>query len=338
MRPLFLIPIILLCLSSFSDGTDNAILRDYILTGLEYSYHENYDSAKTYFKRAIEEDPGDPSGYFFLCGLSGLYMSDFSTYEVEGLFLINLFGAAEAARKRIQTDSNDGWAHFYLGGAYAYRALREQRKRGLWGALGHALTAVAELKKSVSCDSTIYDAYMGIGSYHYFMNRLWAYVPFLGRDPDKGIREIELAMGRGTFVSIPAQEGLVYILLREKRYERGLRLAEDLVRRYPDSRTFYWTLGKVHRDMEDWENAVGIYRTLLSMIETGQPGNYHNLAYCGERLGNSLYRLHRYDEALEVCLEALDVLSNPAGTEATAQLRKDLESLREKILKARTEQ
>jgi len=338
LRTLFLISIGLLFLPSFSDATDNISLRDYILTGLEYSYHENYDSAKAYFKRAIEEDPEDPSGYFFLCGLYGLYMSDFSTDEVEGLFLINLFDAAEAARKRIQVDSNDGWAHFYLGGAYGYRALREQRKGGLWGALGHALTAVAELKKAVSCDSTIYDAYMGIGSYHYFVNRLWAYIPFLGRDPDKGIREMKLAIERGIFVRVPAQDGLTYILLREKRYERALRLARDLVSRYPNSRTFRWTLGKVHLDMEDWGNASGTYRTLLSMIETGQPGNYHNLAYCGEKLSYCLYRLHRYEDALDICLEMLDVLDNPADNEATEQLRKDLERLREKILKAKAGQ
>ena len=337
MRTLFLIPVILLCLLSFSDATDNVTLRDYIFTGLEYSYHENYDSAKSYFKRAIEEDPDDPSGYFFLCGLYGFYMSDFSTDEVEGLFLINLFEAAEAARKRIQVDSNDGWAHFYLGGAYGYRALRKQRKGGLWGALGHALTAVAELKKSVSCDSTIYDAYMGIGSYHYFVNRLWAYVPFLGRDPDKGIREMKLAVERATFVRVPAQEGLVYILLREKRYEGALRLARDLVSKYPNSRTFYWALGKVHRDMENWENAVNTYRTLFPMIEAGQPGNYHNLAYCGERLSYCLYRLRRYTEALDICLEMLDLLGNPGDNKATVELRKDLESLREKILKAKAE-
>lgn len=312
-------------------------MKENILTGLEYSYHENYDSAKASFKRAIAEDPEDPCGYFFLCGLYGLYMSDFSTDEVEGLFLINLFEAAEAARKRIQADDTDGWAHFYLGGAYAYRALREQRKGSLWGALGHALTAVAELKKSVLSDSTIYDAYMGIGSFHYFVNRLWAYIPFLGRDPDKGIREMELAIEKGTFVTVPAQDGLVYILLREKRYEKALALARDLTRRYPDSRTFHWTLGKVYEDMQDWENGSRTYQTLLSMIEIGQPGNHHNLAYCGERLSHCLYRLHRYDEALDICLEMLDILKNPSGRGATEQLRKDLERLRERILKDKVE-
>ena len=56
--------------------------------------------------------------------------------------------------------------------SFAYRAFRERRVGSNWGAFRHALTAVGALKKAVACDSTIYDAYMGIGSYLHYCHRI----------------------------------------------------------------------------------------------------------------------------------------------------------------------
>jgi tetratricopeptide (TPR) repeat protein len=301
---------------------------------LDHSYHEDYDSAGAQFKAAIEESPEDPAGYFFLCGMYGFYMNDFSTDEVDGLFLINLFQTIWTAQKRLQADSSDAWAHFYLGGAYAYRAFREQQRGSKWSALGHALTAVRELKSCVSLDTTIYDAYMGIGSYHYFVNHLWSYIPFLGTNPERGINEITLAMHQATFVSVPAQEGLIHILLREKRRAEALEFARDLVRRYPESRTFRWTLGKVYEELEDWPVAVLQYRRLYRMIETGQPGNLYNLAYCGHRLSKCLFQLGEFSEATDLCQHSLTLLDGLNEHRESEKLKKDLRSLLADIMKA----
>ncbi|MFQ5906972.1 MAG: tetratricopeptide repeat protein, partial [bacterium] len=217
-------------------------------------------------------------------------------------------------------------------------AFREQQKGNLWTALRHALTAVNELKMSVLCDSTLYDAYMGIGSYHYFINHLWSYIPLLGRDPGKGIEEIRLAVERATFVKVPAQNGLIHILLREERFDEALRLAEDLVLRYPRSRTFHWTLAEVYEDMEDWENAAGTYHKLLSMIEEGQPDNYYNMAYCGERLSYCWYMSGRYNESLLVCVRMFGLLENASDGQRTERLKEALKVLLNKIRKAKLEQ
>jgi len=330
----FLCPLLVFFTAACTWAVEDASVEDLILSGLEYSYREDYDSARARFAQAIERDPDDPAGYFFLCGMYGLYMNDFSTDEVDGLFLVNLFQTIWVARKRLEADSSDAWAHFYLGGAYAYRAFREQQRGSKWAAFGHALTAVSALKASVSLDTTIYDAYMGIGSYHYFVNHLWSYIPFLGNDPEKGIREIDLAMERSRFVRVPAQEGLVHILLREKRHEEALGLATDLVVRYPESRTFRWTLARVCEDMEDWPAAVREYRRLYRMIETGQPGSLYNLAYCGQRLSYCLFKKGETDEALELCGDSLSLIAKPYEHREVDKLRKDLRSLLSEIRQA----
>lgn len=330
----FLLLVLVIFVAAGAGATDDATMRSHVLSGLEHSYREDYDSAKAYFTAAIDYDPEDPSGHFFLCGLYGLYMNDFTTDEVDGVFLINLFQTIWSARKRLEADSSDAWAHFYLGGAYAYRAFREQQRGSKWSALGHALTAVDELKKSVSLDSTIYDAYMGIGSYHYFINYLWSRVPFLGRNPEKGIDEIRLAMEKGTFVKVPAQEGLVHILLREKRRDEALKLAQDLIRRYPESRTFRWTLAKVYEEMKDWNEASRVYRELQGMLLSAQPENVYNLAFCGLRLSHCLHRSGEHNEALEVCEDSLALLERPYEHRGIGKVRKDLQSLRKELQEA----
>jgi tetratricopeptide (TPR) repeat protein len=308
-------------------ATENDSLRGYILKGLEYSYSEDYDGARSQFEVAKDMDPADPSGYFFLCGLYGLYMNDFSTDEVDGVFLVNLLETIEKARERIEADSSDGWAHFYLGGAYAYRAYREYERSSRWKALSYALTAVGELKTSVLLDSTIYDAYMGIGSYHYFVNQLWSYVPFLGRDAEKGINEIKLAALKGTFVNVAAKEGLVHILLREKKYDEALALAGELLSEYPNSRTFRWTAGKVREEREEWELAASVYSGLMVLIEEGQLGNYYNLACCGERLAFCLCRMGEEEEARRISERMLELVEPPYEHRGVEKLRKDLQHL-----------
>jgi tetratricopeptide (TPR) repeat protein len=332
LRPLC--AMLVVAIAAVAGATENASIRDHILEGLEYSYREEYESARVRFTAAIQEAPDDPAGYFFLCGMYGLYMNDFSTDEVDGLFLINLFQTIWTAREILRADSSDAWAHFYLGGAYAYRAFREQQKGSKWSALSHALTAVDELKKTVSLDSTIYDAYMGIGSYHYFVNYLWSYIPFLGNNPERGIREMKLAMNEGRFVRVPAQEGLIHILLREKRREEAFRLASDLVLRYPNSRTFRWTLAKVYEDLKDWPAAAKEYRRLRRMIETGQPENLYNLAYCGHRLSHCLQESGEGEEAADLCRESLAFLEDVHGHGGVEELRRNLQALLSEIQKA----
>jgi len=90
--------------------------------------------------------------------------------------------------------------------------------------------------------------------------------------------------------------------------------------------------------MEDWENATITYERLLSMIEDGQPGNYYNIAYCGERLSHCLYESGRYNSSLLVCLRMLELLENASDHQGTESLRKDLRALLKKIRKARLRQ
>jgi tetratricopeptide (TPR) repeat protein len=271
----------------------------------------------------IRLDEENPAGYFFYAGLLGLYMNDFMTLEPEEDFLRYINTAMSRAEKHIEmagvTESNDfqsfendssrqalAWSYFYLGGSYGYRAFHHHQKKSYINALSDLLKAAEFLEKAIEIDSTLYDAYMGIGGYHYFINELWGVVPFVGIDSKKGIQEVMIAVEKGRYSRIAAKDGLVLILLREKEYTSALKLTLDLIGEYPKNRTFTWTLAKVFSEMGDWERALQTYKKLQQLIQEGQPDNLYNLLSCKLEIASAYFQLNREKESIDICRQILD--------------------------------
>ncbi len=122
-------------------------------------------------------------------------------------------------------------------------------------------------------------------------------LPFLSEGKERGLREIRLAVDKGLYLKVPAKDGLSLVLLREGRCEEALRLAEELVEEYPDSRSFLWTLSKVHFEKKDWEQAEHSFRRLLSKIEESQPDNLYNILFCRMRIAQTYYERGMFGEA-----------------------------------------
>lgn len=297
---------------SFSSESEGNIEK-----GFQLTYQERYEEARREFEMVIREDPENPSGYFFLAGLVGLRMSDFSTIEPEDEFLQHIEDALDYSRKKIEKNPGDAWAFFFLGGSYGYRAYHYHQKKSFLNAFGDALNAVEALKKAVELDSTLYDAYLGVGGYHYFIHELWGIVPFMGKDPKKGIEEVKLAMENGRYSRIAAKNGLVLLLLREKDYPAALKLALELIGEFPENRTFNWTLAKVFSEMGDWEKALLTFEKLLQLIRERQPDNLYNLLSCQLEVALVNSQLKREEVCIEICREILDQIdrSNPLSKE-----------------------
>ncbi|MCH7760014.1 hypothetical protein IIA15_01215 [candidate division TA06 bacterium] len=292
-----------------------ALREDHIQHGLQFAYQEQYEEARAEFERVIQLDGESPAGYFFIAGLIGLYMSDFSTLEPEDEFLRYIEDAVERSETKLQENPRDPWAYFFLGGSYGYRAFHSHQKRNFLKAFTDVLKAAEALKKAIKVDSTLYDAYMGVGGYHYFVNELWGVLPFLGKGPDEGIQEVRLAVEKGRYSRIAAKDGLVLLLLREKRYTHALKISLELIGEFPNNRTFNWGLAKVFSEMGDWERALMTYEKLFALIRKGQPRSLYNLLSCQLEIARVYYHQKRFDECVELCRGILDQIegANPAS-------------------------
>ena len=100
-----------------------------------------------------------------------------------------------------------------------------------WGAFQDGLKCSSYLKKSLKIDSTYYDAYLGLGAYHYHKtvkSKAFLWLPFVADRRAQGIEELRLCIDSGYLAAHNARESLLRIYFDEKRYEELLVLADSL--------------------------------------------------------------------------------------------------------------
>lgn len=322
-----------IALISLVSGLPEGDARDHILKGLDFAYSEEYANAEREFEKVVELDKENPSGYLFQTGLLHLYMNDFTTYEAEDEFYSRVEETVERARALIAESPQDAWGYFCLGGAYSYLTFHYAQQKKYWWAVQYGIRAVRELEKSLALAPDLYDAYLGIGSYHYFQNEAKEKLPFLEGNKEKGIEEIRLAVEKGIYLRVPAKDGLSLVLLREGRYEEALRLAKELVDEYPASRTFLWTLCKVYFEKGDWENAEESFRALLARLEDSEPNNLYNVLFCRMRIAETYYERGMHTEAEREAGRILELAAQRGSGKDLGELVGEAEKLLKTISK-----
>ncbi len=273
-----MINLIFLYLFIISPTTDSLLTK-----GLGYCYIENYDSAGYYFNEMVKEEPGNPAGYFMQTGLLLFYMTD---YEVEDSLqrffqmVDSTIRVCEIFRSRAKDTSLIAWSYFFEGGSYLYRGFWYGRKGKYLKAVSDAKKAIDYMMKAVDIDSTVYDAYLGVGGIHYFYYRLKKIMSLgLADSNNNGIDEIKLAVERSKFSSVVATDVLVIILGEEKRFNEAWRIIDSLRNKYPTSRTFQWAAVKLAESQKNPIICIREYLKLFKMIEKTQPQSYYNLMY-----------------------------------------------------------
>jgi len=223
-------------------------------------------------------------------------------------------------------------AWFYLAGSYAplaqWRVLRGER-----------LAAAREggkikdaLERALSLDSSLKDAYFGIGLYHYYADVAPAAAKFLrwllllpGGDRTKGLQEMLEAREHGELLTGEADYQLHLIYLwYERKTSEALGLLEGLDARYPSNPLFLQRIAEVQEDyLHDHPSSAAAWRELLQRAQKGRV-NAAPLAEARAGLGLAfeLDAMFETDRAVDQ-LTAVIRKSPPApyGARAQAQLQ-----------------
>ncbi|MCK4384900.1 MAG: tetratricopeptide repeat protein [candidate division Zixibacteria bacterium] len=327
----------------------NEEIKKFLLEGIDASFRENYSFAEEKFKQIVSKAPQDPAGYFFLAMLYQAQMMDHESDSREKDFYGNIKMAKKYAKERIKNNREDAWAYLLLGNAYGAKALHEARKGNWWSGLNNGLRAKSALKEAVKHDPKLYDAYVGLGSYHYWASVVippWAgWLPFIGDKREEGITEMELAQERSIFSQDAASSGLIWMYINEKRFDQAISLAEKMQNKYPEGKSFLWGLAQAYYEKSDWSNALLSYQEILGRIENQidgstssrnhrkNPNNYHNRIECKFHIANCLFNLGKFEECILTCEE----IQNYPLDEKTEDRQKDklkrIKRLLEKALK-----
>jgi tetratricopeptide (TPR) repeat protein len=298
-------------------------------------FQENYPLAEEKFKQILAKSPQDPAGYFLLAMVYQAQMIDYESDFKERDFYENINLAKKNAKERIKSDKNDAWAYLFLGNAYGSKAIYDARKGNWWSGLNNGLMAKSALREALKHDPELYDAYVGLGSYHFWASvvtkALW-WLPFLGDKRDEGIGEMKLAFEKAIFSQDAAANGLIWIYIHEKNFDQAIELAERMQNKYPGGKSFLWAKATAYYEKFDWKNALFSYQEIAGRIqnnpddpvyneqsETKNFSNYYNLIECKFHIANCLFNLGKFNECILVCEE----IQNYPLDEKTKERQKD---------------
>jgi tetratricopeptide (TPR) repeat protein len=256
--------LLLLALASASTPAARAATVDeQVMAGIEQLYNVQFDAAAKSFDRAIAVDPSDPRGYFYRANVHlWAYVFD-SRPEQLARYMSASERGIKAAEARLKINPRDNVAKLFLGMTYGFRAISNARAENIMAAALSAKACYDRLSEVVRADPKLYDAYLGLGIFHY----VFGTIPEAGQvvvglggikgDAALGIREIEAAAARGRYFRNDAQ--LIVALLNI--YHRddlttGLRGLEAMAKRYPKNVAILYAIGSAYLDQHLPEQAV----------------------------------------------------------------------------------
>jgi hypothetical protein len=222
--------------------------------------------------------------------------------------------------------SNEAWttrdparaeAWFYLAAAYGprvqWRVLRGQRL----AAARDGKKIKDALERALALDSTLHDAYFGIGLYHYYAAvapapaRLLRWLLLLpGGDRVAGLREMLQARDRGLLLTDEAdfQLHLIY-LWYEKRTSGALALLDRLDARHPHNPLFLQRKAEAYAVYaHDYVESVAAWRALLSRADAGAV-HLPDLTQIRARLGlaSAFTAMNRPSDAIDQLQRVVDM-------------------------------
>ncbi|MFH1337164.1 MAG: tetratricopeptide repeat protein [Candidatus Zixiibacteriota bacterium] len=302
-------------------------IKNLLQEGVDASFRENYPAAESIFDRIILLAPQDPAGYFFKAALYQAEMVDYESNFREKEFYENVNLAKTLSLERIKANRKDPWAYLLLGNAYGSKGLYDARKGNWWSGLNNGLSAKSALKEALERNPELYDAYVGLGSYHYWasvVTKAFWWLPFFGDHRKEGMEEMTLAYEKSIFSSDAAANGLIWMYIQEKKHDLAINLSEKMQSKYPQGKSFLWGVAQAYFEKKDWKNALAKYRELLEKLEENymdqkpenasggtnqtstKPDQNYNIIECQYYIANCLFSLGRYQECASVSEETLN--------------------------------
>ncbi len=183
---------------------------------------------------------------------------------------------------------------FYAGSAYGYLAYYEGQCGKWYPALSNGIKAKKYLERAVELDSALYDAYLGVGTYNYWVSSrvkhaLW--LPFISDNREQGIDYIKKTVRNDSYSKYMAMHQLIYVLLDYKDYKEAEVLAEKVVKAYPESQFMWWANAHTYFKSKKYRQAIISYRKILSLMEKNPESNPMHYLDCQVRLAEIYHRL-----------------------------------------------
>ncbi len=250
----------------------------------EMVFSDRFRTADSACHALIRRSPFDPMGYLLLATALVAECTD----QEENLYpdslpalLRSVDSLAETALDSC-TSKTKGWMHLARGHARALRSVFEARFGSVASAIKQGFRARSEYRKALANDSTLYDVYAGLGSFHYWKSAKAGFLRWIGlfkNEKAKGIEELTLAADSSSVSRESARASLIWIWINEEKYDSAIALALAMHKRYPDGSSFIWPLAQAHQLKLQYDSSLMYYTQLRDRI-AHRPGNFYNQIEC----------------------------------------------------------
>lgn len=232
--------------------------------GLDHLYHARLEEAAAAFERLRALDPNSPAPDFLLGGIQWHLVTTgpqgfTAGGELEQRFFAHMDDAIAAGEARLETDKDNVAAHFFLGGAYGYKARYRALQEKWWDAYRDGRRGVNHLERAVELAPDLDDAYLGLGIFHYYSDVLPSVLKFfagfvgMSGDRERGLAEIRRAVRGGQLVGVEGRFFLAEIYTTfEEDHWTAYGFSQALRDEFPEHDLFAWvnarTLDALHLD------------------------------------------------------------------------------------------
>jgi tetratricopeptide (TPR) repeat protein len=158
-------------------------------------------------------------------------------------------------------------------------------------------------------DSTFYEAYIGIGTYDYWMSRNTEFLnglPFYNDNTQIGIDKLREAIDKSSYTSYLATHSLVWIYIDQHNYSEAIKLAQKAVNDFPTSRYFKWGLARAYEDI-DPATSIEIYNEILLSFLDVKSNNHINEITLKHLIAQQYFKIGDIERSLSLCENILSM-------------------------------
>ncbi len=247
-----------------------------VMAGLSAGYGLDFKAAAAAFAEADLAAPDHPVGPFFLGSLKWLEFSLNSDLpgtakNMEPEFDRLMDRTFDRASAMLKTDKKNAEAHFYMGAAYGMRGRWKMTKRQWIRAASDGWKGYKHLKEAVTLDPNFYDAYLGLGMYDYYSDKLPGVLKLASSllivrgDKERGLKYVKLSVDKGHYSVMEAKLFLIGIYMAyEKQPQRALEILKEMRLEMPDNLFLLYMEVAARTHAQDWFAATAFAEDLVA--------------------------------------------------------------------------
>ncbi len=162
-----------------------------------------YSEAEKIFDDFIAKHQDEPAGALLKAAVLHYRSIDYDDFSLDGEYRGLLETAEKQARKKIDNDENDLWAHYYFNSAVSLKAVWAVTNGKFISGIAKGRSGFHGMSGIISTDERFFDAYLMTGSYRFWKSITIDWLPFVSDERDRGTAEVEYAPPKMSPCKIP---------------------------------------------------------------------------------------------------------------------------------------